>query len=236
LGLAMAKGLGKAGARIVIVGRSDEKNSRAHGELLEEEITAIAVKGDVTQVNEIRNAVAMAMDKFGFLDVLVNSAGVSMAIPAHQMTDAQWSTVISTNLKGTFMCCQEVFRVMKGTKEKPAKIINIAGIYGFFGGSFVSAYSASKGAVVQLTRSLAVEWAPRNIRVNAIVPGWFETAMTAPIRMAPDTARGIIRRTPLGRFGLPEEVAGAAVFLASRAADFITGACISVDGGFSIAS
>ena len=236
MGLAMARGLGKAGARIVIVGRSEEKSSRALGGLLEDEITAIAVKGDVTQVNEIRNAVAVAMDKFGSLDALVNSAGVSMAIPAHQMTDAQWSTVISTNLKGTLMCCQEVFRVMKGTKEKPAKIINIAGMYGFFGGAFVSAYSASKGAVVQLTRSLAVEWAPRNIRVNAIVPGWFETAMTAPIRMAPDTARGILRRTPIGRFGLPEEVAGAAVFLASRASDFITGACISVDGGFSIAS
>ena len=236
LGLAMAKGLGKAGANVVIIGRNEDKNSRAQGELLEEAINAIAFKADVTQINEIRHAIAMAVDKFGSLDVLVNSAGVTMAVPAHQMTDLQWSTVISTNLKGTLLCCQEAFRVMKGAREKPAKIINVAGVYGFLGGSFVSAYSASKGAVVQLTRSLAVEWAARNIRVNAIVPGWFETPMTATIRMAPDTARGIMRRTPLGRFGLPEEVAGTAVFLASKAADFITGACISVDGGFSIAS
>ncbi len=236
LGLAIAKGLGSAGAKVVIMGRNEEKNEQAEGKLLEENIDAVAVKADVTKAQEVRNALAKAMDKYGGLDILVNSAGITMASPTHQVTEPQWSSVISTNLKGTLLCCQETHRMVKPSREEPAKIINIAGIYGVLGGSFVAAYAASKGGVIQLTRSLAVEWASKNIRVNAIVPGWFETAMTAPIRMVPDSAKGIMRRTPLGRFGKPDEIAGAAVFLASRASDFITGACIWVDGGFSISS
>lgn len=236
LGLAIARGLGAAGAKVVVLGRNEEKNKEAEGKLLEENIDAISVKADVTKAQEIRQAVARALDKHGGLDILVNSAGITMASPAHQVTEPQWSSVISTNLKGTLLCCREAYRVMKPRREEPAKIINIAGIYGALGGSFVVAYAASKGGVIQLTRSLAVEWAPKNIRVNAIVPGWFETAMTAPIRMAPDSAKVIMRRTPLGRFGKPDEIAGTAVFLASRASDFITGACIWVDGGFSVSS
>ncbi len=236
LGLAIAKGLGKAGAKVAIVGRNEEKNTGAEGVLLEEGIEAMALKADVTKSGEIRQAVARTVDKFGALDILVNSAGITLAVPSHQVTESQWSNVLSTNLKGTLICCQEAYRLMKGTRDDPAKIINIASAFGFFGGSFVAAYAASKGGVVQLTRSLAVEWGTRHIRANAIVPGWFETPMTAPMRMVPDTARGIIRRTPLGRFGLPDEVAGTAVFLASKAANYITGASIWVDGGYSIAS
>jgi len=234
LGLAVAKGLGAAGAKVVILGRNEEKNERATGKLLEEGIDATAVGADVTEAREVRQAVARALDKYGGLDILVNSAGITMASPAHQVTELQWSSVISTNLKGAMLCCQEAYRVMKPSRENPSKIINIAGIYGTLGGTHVAAYAASKGGLIQLTRSLAVEWAPKNIRVNAIMPGWFETAMTAPIRMVPDSAKSIIRRTPLGRFGKPDEIAGAAVFLASGASDFITGACVYVDGGFSI--
>jgi 2-deoxy-D-gluconate 3-dehydrogenase len=124
---------------------------------------------------------------------------------------------------------------MKGARNRPAKIINVGSAYSKFGGAFVAAYSASKGGVVQLTRSLAVEWAPKNICVNAIVPGWFETEMTAPMRMVPDSLKNIIKRTPMGRLGLPDELAGAAVFLASPASDFITGICLWVDGGYSAA-
>jgi len=236
LGFAIASGMGMAGGKVAILGRNEDKNDDALGKLIEENIEAISIKADVTQPKEIRQAVARTVDKFGGLDVLVNCAGIALAAPSHQLTDSQWTSVISTNLKGTFMCCQESYRVMKGARDDPARIINIASAFGFFGGAFVAAYAASKGGVVQLTRSLAVEWAPKHIRVNAIVPGWFETAMTAPMRMVPDTARGILRRTPLGRFGLPDEVAGTAVFLASKASNYLTGTTIWVDGGYSIAS
>lgn len=234
LGLAIAKGLGMAGAKVVIIGRNDEKNRKSEAELVEQGTQVYCVKADVTQSKDVRHAVAMAMDRFGSLDILVNSAGITMAAPAHQMTESQFGEVMSTNLKGTLLCCQEAYKVMKGIPQSPTKIINIASAYGFFGGAFVSAYSASKGGVIQLTRSLAVEWASKNIRVNAIVPGWFETAMTATMRMVPDSVKNIIRRTPLGRFGAPDEVAGTAVFLSSRSSDFLTGACIVVDGGYSI--
>lgn len=233
LGLSIARGLGRAGANIVIAGRNEEKNKLAQESLIEEEIEVKTVVADVTKSGEVRHAIAGAMDTYSSIDILVNSAGITMASPAHRITEPQWAEVLNVNLKGTLLCCQEAGRVMKGTTENPAKIINIAGLYGFFGGSFVAAYAASKGGVVQLTKSLAVEWARRYILVNAIVPGWFETTMTAPMRMTPDTARGILRSTPLGRFGAPDEINGTALFLASRASNFITGSCVWVDGGYS---
>lgn len=233
LGLGMALGLGRAGAKVLIAARNGDKNAAAEGTLREEGIEAGSIKCDVTQSNDVRSAVALAVDKFGSLDVLINSAGVSRPAPANQITTKQWDEVLNVNLRGTLNCSQEAFRVMKGTKERPTKIINIGSTYSMFGGAFVAAYGASKGGVVQLTKSLAVEWARKHICVNAIMPGWFETDMTAPIRMVPDTIKTIIKRTPMGRLGQPKEVAGAAVFLASQASDFITGACLWVDGGYS---
>lgn len=233
LGLAIAMGLGRAGAKVVIGARNEDKNKKALDMLHEEGVEAIACKMDVTREEEVKSAVDTAIEKYGSLDILVNNAGISRPAAAHQLNETTWSQVIAVNLTGVLVCSREVVKVMKGTRERPAKIINIGSAYSRFGGAYVSAYAASKGGVVQLTRSLAVEWAPRNICVNAILPGWFDTEMTAPLKMAPDSLKGIIKRTPFGRFGKPDEVAGAAVFLASSASDFITGACLWVDGGYS---
>lgn len=235
LGLAIALGLGKAGAKVVIGARNEEKNKKALDILHEEGVEAIACKMDVTREAEVASAVENTVERYGALDILVNNAGVSKPAPAHQLNEATWNQVIAVNLTGVLICSREAVKVMKGTKERPAKIINIGSAYSRFGGAYVSAYSASKGGVIQLTRSLAVEWAPRYICVNAILPGWFETEMTAPLKMAPDSLKSIIKRTPFGRFGKPDELAGTAVFLASSASDFITGACVWVDGGYSSA-
>jgi len=235
LGMGMALGLGRAGAKLAIVGRSEQKNARAEGMMREEGIEAVALKGDVTRVADVREVIARTVDQFGALDILVNNAGISRPTPATQITSASWDQVMEINLKSVLVCSQEAARVMKGARNRPAKIINVGSAYSKFGGSFVAAYAASKGGVAQLTKSLAVEWAPKNICVNAIVPGWFETEMTAPLRMVPDSIKSIIKRTPMGRFGLPDELAGAAVFLASPASDFITGVSLWVDGGYSVA-
>lgn len=235
LGLAIALALGKAGAKIVIGARNEAKNKKALDALHEEGVDAIACKMDVTHEADVSAAIEAAIEKYGSLDILVNNAGISRPAPAHQLNETTWNQVIAVNLTGVLICSREAVKVMKGTKDKPAKIINIGSAYSRFGGAYVSAYSASKGGVIQLTRSLAVEWAARHICVNAVLPGWFETEMTAPLKIAPDNLKNIIKRTPFGRFGKPEELAGAAVFLASSASDFITGACVWVDGGYSSA-
>jgi 2-deoxy-D-gluconate 3-dehydrogenase len=142
-----------------------------------------------------------------------------------------WDTTIETNLNACFLLSQLAARSM--ARRRRGKIINLASMYSFFGSGFVPAYSATKGAVVQLTKSMAIELAPHNIQVNAIAPGWIETDMTAPVRNSPMNDE-ILLRTPAGRFGQPDELAGTAIFLASHAADFITGVTLPVDGGYSI--
>jgi 2-deoxy-D-gluconate 3-dehydrogenase len=173
------------------------------------------------------------VDRFGRLDILVNNAGMSIRKPPEDYAVAEWQAVLDTNLTGAFVCTQAVHPVMRSNGG--GKIINIGSMMAIFGAAYAAAYAASKGALVQLTKSLAIAWAKDNIQVNAVMPGWIDTALTVAAReQVPGLHERILRRTPAGRWGMPEDLAGIAVFLASPASDFVTGAAIPVDGGFSV--
>jgi 2-deoxy-D-gluconate 3-dehydrogenase len=215
IGRGIALGLGAAGAKIAVLGRNEEKNQRVLSELKALGCPSIAVSLDVTHRPGLEPALRKVESELGGIDVLVNNAGnVSLSGGVLNETAEDWDSVIETQLNG-------------------GKIINIGSMYSFFGSGLIPSYSAAKGAIVQLTKSMAIELAPHNIQVNAIAPGWIETDMTAPVKSMPLNAE-ILSRTPAGRWGQPEEVAGTAVFLASRASDFVTGTVIPVDGGYAI--
>jgi 2-deoxy-D-gluconate 3-dehydrogenase len=163
---------------------------------------------------------------------LVNNAGITVLAGVLDQTPEDWDKVIETNLNACFLLSK--FAAQSMVKRRQGKIINIASMYSLFGSGVVPSYSAAKGALVQLTKSMAIELGPHNIQVNAIAPGWFETDLTASVKTKQSVYELIMARTPAGRWGNPDECAGAAVFLASRAADFVTGATICVDGGYSI--
>jgi 2-dehydro-3-deoxy-D-gluconate 5-dehydrogenase len=163
---------------------------------------------------------------------LVNNAGISVIAGVLDQTVEDWDKVIETNLNACFLLSKLAAQSM--VKRRQGKIINIASMYSFFGCGIAPSYSAAKGALVQLTKSMAIELAPFNIQVNAIAPGWIETDMTEPVKTFPVWYQEIITRTPVGRFGNPDECAGTAVFLAARASDFVTGATICVDGGYAV--
>ena len=171
-------------------------------------------------------------DKLGPVSILVNNAGITVLAGVLDQTPEDWDKVIETNLSACFLLSK--FAAQSMVKRRQGKIINIASMYSLFGSGVVPSYSAAKGALVQLTKSMAIELAPHNIQVNAIAPGWFETDLTASVKTKPFVYELIMARTPAGRWGHPDECAGAAVFLASRASDFVTGATICVDGGYSI--
>jgi 2-deoxy-D-gluconate 3-dehydrogenase len=232
IGQAIATGLARAGAAVVIAARNQEKTARAVAKLRSAGARCLGISCDVTRDGDIRGALATTIREFGRLDILVNDAGTSAGASPESMTEAQWDMVLDTNLKGVFMFSRaahsDFLRVGGG------KIINIGSMMSIFGDKGSVVYSVSKGGVVQLTKSLAIAWAPDNIQVNAICPGWFPTDLTTPFRQDPESYQTIIKRTPAGRFGELEELAGSAVFLASGASNFITGQSIVVDGGFSI--
>ena len=193
---------------------------------------------DVTERGQLQPALEKVQETLGSVSILVNNAGISVVAGVLDQTPEDWDKVIETNLNTCFLLSKLAAQSM--VKRREGKIINIASMYSFFGSGFIPSYSAAKGALVQLTKSMAIELAPFNIQVNAIAPGWIETDLTAYITTAASGSpqellyQEIIRRTPAGRFGNPDECAGTAVFLASRAADFVTGATICVDGGYSI--
>ena len=166
----------------------------------------------------------------GPLDILVNNAGIAIAKRAIEADEKSWDTVIETNLTSGFLLSQIAARSMVARRR--GQIINLAGEYAIFGARLIPSWSASKGAVVQLTKSMAIDLAPDNIQVNAILPGWIDTDLTAPVKHTAQYDE-IIMRTPAGRFGTPDEIAGAAIFLASDASNFVTRTVIVVDGGFS---
>src|SRR5581483_2708139 len=192
---------------------------------------AIARTLDVTQRAALAPAIAEVERALGPVDILVNNAGIAIPGGVLKADAASWDRVLETNLNSCFLLSQMAARSMAARRR--GKIINIASEYSRFGNPIAPSYAASKGGLVQLTKSMAVELAPHNIQVNAIVPGWIESEMTAPIKGRPFYDE-IIRRTPAGRLGMPEECAGAAIFLASCASDFVTGATIFVDGGYAI--
>jgi len=232
IGRGIALGLAEAGAAIAIFGRNDEKNQRVLSELKAVGVPSIAVTVDVTDRAGLEPALRRVESALGGIAILVNNAGnVSLSGGVLNEKPEDWDTVIETQLNAVFLLSKLAAKAM--VSRKIGKIINIGSMYSFFGSALIPSYSAAKGAIVQLTKSMAIELAPHNIQVNAIAPGWIETDMTAPVKTMPLNDE-ILSRTPAGRWGQAEEVAGTAVFLASRASDFVTGTTIRVDGGYAI--
>jgi 2-deoxy-D-gluconate 3-dehydrogenase len=232
IGLGMAEGLAAAGAAVVIAGRNTEKNAAAVARLQALGAKAIGVEADVTQPAACTTLVAAALEKFGRLDVLVNNAGTNIRKAPQDYTLAEWHAVMDTNLTSAFICCQAAYPAMRTAGG--GKIINIGSMTSIFGASFAGPYGASKGGIVQLSKALASAWAKDNIQVNAVLPGWIDTDLTRNARKQVEGLHErIVARTPAGRWGEPEDMAGVAVFLSSRASDFVTGAAIPVDGGYS---
>jgi 2-dehydro-3-deoxy-D-gluconate 5-dehydrogenase len=232
IGRGIAIGLAEAGASIAVLGRNEEKNQRVLAELKALGAPSIAVKLDVTDRATLDPTLNQVEGELGGISILVNNAGnVSLSGGVLNEKSEDWDNVIETQLNAVFLLSKLAARSM--LNRKGGKIINLASMYSFFGSGLVPSYSAAKGAIVQLTKSMAIELAPHNIQVNAIAPGWIETDMTAPVRAMPMNDE-ILARTPAGRWGQAEEIAGTAVYLASRASDFVTGTTIRVDGGYAI--
>jgi 2-deoxy-D-gluconate 3-dehydrogenase len=233
IGLGMARGLAEAGAAVAIVGRDAAKSNAAVAEFMQRGVNAISIIADVTDKSAVDRMAERTMREFGRIDILVNNAGINVRKPPHALAIEEWDSVIKTNLTSAFLCSQAVYPAMKAAGG--GKIINIGSMMSIFGASFAPAYAASKGGIVQFTRSCAVAWAADNIQVNAILPGWIDTDLT---RRAREEVAGlhdkVLARTPAARWGASTDFAGIAVFLASRASDFVTGTAIAVDGGFSI--
>ena len=233
LGLGMAVGLGEAGATIIVAARDVDRTSEALAQLESLRIRATGTPVDVVDEASIREMVVKTVETFGRVDILVNNAGTSVRKQPQEISIEEWDRVQNVNLRAGFLTSKEVYPHMKG--QGGGKIINVGSMFSLFGNDSVAPYAASKGGLVQLTKSLAVAWATDNIQVNAILPGWFLTRLTSPIKeLDPDRYDLISRRIPAGRWGQPEELQGAAVFLASRGSDYVTGAVLTVDGGYAV--
>ncbi|HUI06554.1 MAG TPA: SDR family oxidoreductase [Verrucomicrobiae bacterium] len=229
LGLALARGLGQAGAAVVLNGRDQKKLSVAAEALKGEGLRVTTSAFDVTDAKAIEQAVAQIEKDFAPIDILVNNAGIHRRALVADMTEAQWREVIETNLTSAFLVTRQVgpCMIVRGA----GKIVNVCSLMSEVSRSSLANYAAAKGGLKMLTRSLAAEWAKYNIQSNGIGPGYFATELTRPLMENPEFNRWICDRTPAGRWGRPEELVGAAVFLASRASDFVNGQIIYVDGG-----
>jgi 2-deoxy-D-gluconate 3-dehydrogenase len=217
----------------VVAARNAGKSADAVKELQALGARAVALEVDVRREASCRALVRETVERLGRLDVLVNNAGTNIRRQPQEYSLDEWSLVLETNLTSAFMCCQAAYPAM--VQAGGGKVINIGSMMSIFGASFAPVYSASKGGIVQLTKSTAVAWARDNIQVNAVLPGWIDTELTQNARReVPELNENILRRTPAGRWGGIDDMAGVAVFLASRASDFVTGAVIPVDGGYSI--
>lgn len=233
IGLAMASGMAEAGASIVIAGRNAEKNAKAIDTLAALGSKAEAFELDVRDESACAALMQFAKDRFGRMDVLVNNAGTNIRKSPESLSLSEWSTVIDTNLTSAFVCSQAAHPFL--CEDGGGKVINIGSMYSLFGAPMVVAYSASKGGIVQMTKSLAAAWAKDNIQVNAVLPGWIDTDLTRQARIdLPELNDKVLARTPAGRWGEPDDHKGVAVFLASAASDFVSGASIPVDGAFAV--
>ena len=232
IGVVFAEALADCGANVVICARRKEKLEKVADNLREcTGAKVLALPCDVTNEKAVEDMVDKTVEEFGSVDILVNNAGTSAISPSTEMPLEDWKKVIDVNLTGVFICARVVARKM--IEQDYGKIINIASIYGEVGDIFNAApYYASKGGVVNLTRSMAVEWAKNNINVNAIAPGFFPSEMTGPIFQDKETYDYIKSRTPLGKVGNPSELKGALVFFASPASEYVTGQILEVDGGW----
>ena len=232
IGLAMAHGLARAGAAVAIAGRRADKNAAALRELETYGVKTTAVQVDVRNPAACQSLVAETVDRFGQLDILVNNAGTNIRKAPELYSLEEWRELLDTNLTSAFITSQAVYPQMK--RAGGGKILNLGSMLSIFGAPFAAPYGASKGGVVQLTKALAAAWAKDNIQVNAVLPGWIDTPLTRGARAdIPGLHERVLARTPAGRWGVPQDLAGVAVFLTSPASDFITGVAIPVDGGYS---
>jgi gluconate 5-dehydrogenase len=230
LGRQMAEGLAEMGANLVLCARKKERCGETAEALRNLGVQTLALGCDVKDKTAIQKVVDATLSKFGRIDILVNNAGVSRGAPVEEMTLDQWDKVLSTNLTGTFLFCQAVGKAM--VAQRSGKIINIASVAGLGGASTelqAIGYHASKGGVIAFTKDLACKWAPHNIQVNAIAPGWFPTHMSEWI--IEHRKDSLLGKIPLGRFGGDHDLKGSAVFLASDASAYVTGHVLVVDGG-----
>ncbi|HEV8680630.1 MAG TPA: glucose 1-dehydrogenase [Stellaceae bacterium] len=231
IGLGMAEGLAAAGASVVVAARNRDKSEMAVARLTALGAASAFVPLDVADPQSCREMVRRTVERFGRLDILINNAGMSIRKPPQDYAVTEWQAVIETNLTGAFVCCQAAYQPMKA--RGGGKIINIGSMMSIFGGAYAAPYSTSKGGIVQLTKSLGTAWAKDNIQVNAVLPGWIDTELTRDARaQVTGLNERVLNRTPAGRWGVPEDLAGIAVFLAAPASDFVTGAAIPVDGGY----
>jgi 2-deoxy-D-gluconate 3-dehydrogenase len=235
IGLGMAQGLAQAGAKIAVVARNAEKSAVAARQLADEaKVETLVVTADLAQADQVERVAAEVLDRFGRIDILFNNAGINIRKPPHELSLEDWQTVLDVNLTSAFLLSKAVYPAMK--RAGGGKIINIGSMTSIFGSSFAPAYATSKGGIVQLTKSMALAWAPDHIQVNAILPGWFDTELTEKARQEiPGLHERVLARIAHGRWAKPADMAGTAVWLASPASDYVTGIVVPVDGGYTSA-
>ncbi len=233
IGIGLAQGLAEAGADIAVVGRNADKNAAAVEQLRSHGVGAIGVETDVTDEAAVMAMVERVNAELGAIRILINNAGNSVRKRPEILTREEFEWVLETNLTSAFLCSKYCYPAMKDAGG--GKVLNNGSMMSLFGSDFAAAYGASKGGIMQLTRSQAVAWAPDNIQVNCFLPGWINTDLTREAReQVPGLHEKVRARTPVGRWGEIEDMAGLAVFLASPASDFITGTAIPIDGGYSV--
>lgn len=232
LGKSMAMGLAEAGADIVMVARGPVKLAEAEKEVSDIGARTLTIAADVTIPEDVEKVVKKTLAKFKKIDVLVNNVGTYMGQPIVESAIEDWFRLINTNLTSTYLCCRAVGRHM--IERQRGKVVNMAAAMGALGARNASAYCASKGGVIQLTRALAVEWARYNINVNAIAPGTMETEITRKMLEDAKVRKALESKVPMKRLGQPSDLVGTVVFLSASGSDYITGQTIFVDGGFSI--
>lgn len=230
IGLALSSGLAEAGANVVPTGRRTDLVEAAAAQVEKLGRGSLVCPCDVTDITQIQQVLAQAIEKFGAVQILVNCAGRTKRMPTLDFPEEDWNAILETNLNGTLRACQVFGRHM--IERGYGRIINVASLTSFVAAFEVAAYSASKAAVASLTKSLAIEWATKGVCVNAIAPGVFRTALNEKLLEGTERGREFLLRTPMHRFGKVDELIGATVFLASDSASFVTGHLLAVDGGF----